>query len=344
MPFHHPDPADTPDESKPGRLDAEAARAAAEKAKRERAVQQRFKHLEAEIAERKRSMQIPVDPVEPGKPARRSAGSGFRRPGIRVQVAVVGATLAAVVAVALVPNLPFGSHGDQADVGAAKAVSSPVATTPSHPVSDSAVKAASTGSTGPASPAPTGTVVFQAPALSASRAAVVDRPWPAITLTTAFPDDTVNLPAGLVMRRLGEAKQTPCDTFASPQMSQLIDQGSGCAQLITALFTTPDLKAQFTIDVLSMNRAEDASTVLVMSKTDFDYQMGSMDPPPGVPQIPDGNGGVTDSVMAVRSVVFVEAQWVDPKNQDVKTLTAQADSLLSYVDAKVAAYETRQAG
>lgn len=167
----------------------------------------------------------------------------------------------------------------------------------------------------------------------------------AITTAIAFPDSSVDLEPNLVLERVATARQIPCDTFASQQMSDVIDQGSGCAQLITALYTTSDDKAQFTIDVLTMNRPEDAATIYGLAKSmSMTYQMGSMDPPVGspVPTVPAGNAGVTDCVMAVRSLVFVNAQWLDPDDQDATTLTADSDSLLHYVDAKVSTYESGQ--
>jgi hypothetical protein len=184
------------------------------------------------------------------------------------------------------------------------------------------------------------------PSLDPSRAALVNKPWPAITIGTSFPDAAVHLGSNLVLDRVSTAKQVPCDTFASQSMTGLIDQGSGCSQLITALYTTTDDKAQFTVDVLTMNRAEDAGTVFGLARTmSLTYQMGSMDPPVGskLPTVPLGNAGVTNCVMAVRSVVFVNAQWVDPSDQDVTTLTSESNSLLTYVDDKVANYEQAQA-
>jgi len=183
------------------------------------------------------------------------------------------------------------------------------------------------------------------PSLDPSGAALADKPWPAITIATSFPDPTVQLSSDVVLDRVSTAKQIPCDTFASQSMTGLIDQGSGCAQLITALYSTTDNKAQFTVDVLTMNRAEDAGAIFSLARTmSITYQMGSMDPPAGskLPTIPSGNGGVTNCVMAVRSVVFVNAQWVDPSNQDVTTLTSESNKLLTYVDTKVSTYEQAQ--
>lgn len=245
--------------------------------------------------------------------------------GERWRAFVIAAISVAVVATFSMPRL-FGGHGGS---GA------------TSPTKSSAVAAVPLLTSAPT----TGSMAAIAPSLDSSRAAMVDKPWPAITTDTAFPDQTVQLSPSLAVQKVAATSQDPCDSFSSEQMADLIDKGSGCSQLLTALYTSSDNKAQFTIDVLTMDKAEDAATVVAMAKLmPMTYQMGSMDPPPGsdVPTVPVGNGGVTESIMAVRSIVFVNAQWLDPKDQDSTTLTADSTSLLHYVDAKVNAYEQAQ--
>ena len=183
------------------------------------------------------------------------------------------------------------------------------------------------------------------PGGESSGAAGANKPWTDIDTTTAFPDSTVQL-GSLTLDLVDAIPQNPCDNWDSTQMEALIHQGSGCSQLLTALYTTPDYKAQFTIDILTFNKAEDASTVFAMAKAEpLTYQMGSLDPPSGsdVPIVPQNSAGITNCLMAVRSVVFVNAQWVDPTDQDAGTLTTDGNSLLQYAYSKVSAYEQAQA-
>jgi hypothetical protein len=314
-------PADEPGDPFDIVLDEDFIRAATIKeSETQRAVlEARHRELEAEHDKQRqaatRARQAP--PREQRRPAEH---------GERWRALVIAAISIAVVATFGMPRL-FG--GQTASTAASPAKSS------------AAVAAVPLLTSAPT----TGSMAAITPSLDSSRAAMVDKPWPAITTDTAFPDQTVQLGPSLVVLKVAATAQDPCDGFSSEQMADLIDKGSGCSQLLTALYTSSDDKAQFTIDVLTMDKAEDASTVVAMAKLmPMTYQMGSMDPPPGsgVPTVPVGNGGVTESVMAVRSIVFVNAQWLDPKNQDSATLTADSTSLLHYVDAKVSAYEQAQ--
>ena len=306
-------------------LDEDFVRAAKIKESEARgaAAEARYRELEAEHEQQRRADR--PRPLLRQTDQRDPVDQQERRRGL-----VIAAISVAVVAAIGLPRL-FGGHTGTATASPTTATSKNAGSAVGAPVLVSTPTA--------------GSMTVITPSLDPSRAALVDKPWPPITSTIAFPDQTVKLGPNLTVEQVETTTQVPCDSFSSSQMATLIDQGAGCSQLLTALYTTSDYKAQFTIDVLTMNKAEDAASIVAMAKTmPMTYQMGSMDPPPGslVPTVPVGNGGVTECIMAVRSVVFVNAQWLAPGDQDSTLLTADGSSLLQYVDAKVSAYEQKQ--
>ncbi|GAA1978157.1 hypothetical protein [Catenulispora subtropica] len=198
---------------------------------------------------------------------------------------------------------------------------------------------------GGARPSDLPSVRFTSGSLDPSRAAIVDKPWPAIDAAAALPASIAVGGAGY--RRLTTKVSLTCTESMTQALGDLVFSGAGCQQLAAGLYTSPDRGMQFTVSVLSMKRAEDAGTVAAALKIGgLDYQLVELDPPAGsgVPPVPDGAPGYTSSVMTVRSVVVVGAQYSDGGDHDKAAVSGPADALLKAVSDKVAAYEQAQIG
>ncbi|MDX6332131.1 MAG: hypothetical protein QOI83_4514 [Streptomycetaceae bacterium] len=176
----------------------------------------------------------------------------------------------------------------------------------------------------------------------ASGAAAADAARPVINGQKAFPDATVRLANGAVYRRVDSTTASDCGHGVSRELAAVIKQGKGCLRLSAALYTDADRHSQVTVSVLSFVRAEDAAMVFGSASTDpVTFSVVPLDPSAGsgLPKVHNDAVGVFNRLMTARTVVFSNAQWSTGKATDGAVLTKEDTDLLTYVDAKVTAFE-----
>lgn len=177
---------------------------------------------------------------------------------------------------------------------------------------------------------------------SGAATAGADAARPVVNGQKAFPDATVRLANGAVYRRVDTTTASDCGHGVSRELAAVIKQGKGCLRLSAALYTDADRQSQVTVSVLSFVRAEDAAMVFGSASTDpVTYSVVSLDPSAGsgLPKVRNGAVGVFNRLMTARTVVFSNARWSTGRATDGAVLTKEDTDLLTYVNAKVTAFE-----